>query len=382
MHISLDLSLAQLRQMARLVSTPDGSFIFVDGAGMGYQTAEIRHEDLARSLLRLQVELHPEEGGTAAFCLLRPNRQDLVRVERDGIISAPVGAEVLEATCQGDGSGWFHLDIRFRNFPPLLQLAMAQPGPRYDGRGQPQFRIRNLSVEALEPRWTPSAQDGLIVLATGTTARLEPAWVPYLPGLRAILCEPDEAAGRAALAALPGDRHVLLPNALSNRNGVSKFNIAKQPAMSSVFDADQRRVKPFANAAAFEVTDTTKVQLTRFDTLSRQMDLPQPDLLRIRAGGGEFDVLRGCGSVLDKVLAIEVQAHVYPIYRKQKLIGDIIDLLDGYGFALRRLIPHPVASTSHEIVATTAYLTRRKVEGAALGKVAFIEETWGVSWPR
>jgi FkbM family methyltransferase len=381
MLITLEPSLITQRQKASLTAGPDGSFVLADGAGKGAQTVDFRHADLARAILRLRVEFRPLDGASADFCIFNHARALLARVGRDGVLQVSTGPEILEATCTADASGWLQLDLRFRNFFPLLLIGLARPGAAFAGSGHPQFALRNFQVEVLEPRWTPSPGDGLVVLQAG--AAPDPAWTPYLDGLRVLLCEPNEEAGRDALAALPAEgQHILLPNTLSNRNGAGKLNTTRDPAMSSLLDPDQRRLKPFTAAPGFEVTSSGNVPLTRFDTLSRQLQLPPPDLLRIRAGGAEFDVLRGCGDVLDRALAVEVQVHFYPLYRKQKLFGDITDLLDDYGFALRRLQPHRVGATSYEMVSGTAYLTRRKVDGAALGKVCFIEEVWGVSWPR
>jgi FkbM family methyltransferase len=381
MMIPLEPNLLVQRQKARLTGRTDGTFVLADGAGRGHQTVDFHHPDLARSLLHLRVELRPLDGGGADFCVVAQDRTLLARVGRDGSLVPPAELGTLEANSSTDSDGWVQLDLRFRNFAPMLQLALAQPGMRYEGTGQPQFALRNFRIDVLEPRWTPSAGDGLVILQAG--AAPDPAWAPYQDSLRVILCEPNEETGRTALAALPAEgQHILLANTLSNRNGAARLNTARDPAMTSLLEPDMRRLKPFAAAPGYEVTGSGTVPLTRFDTLSRQLQLPQPDLLRIRAAGAEFDVLRGCGDVLDRALAIEVHAHFYPLYRKQKLFGDITDLLDDYGFALRRLQPHRVAATSHEMVTATAYLTRRKVEGSALAKMAFIEEVWGVSWPR
>ncbi len=381
MLIPLEPNLLVQRQKARLSAGADGTFVLVDGAGRGHQTLAFRHPDLARSLLRVQAELRPLDGGGADFCLVGDDRTLLAQVGRDGKLRPPAEPGTPDARASMDGSGWIQIDLRFRNFAPMLHIALAQPGTRYEGTGQPQFALRNFRIEVLEPRWTPSAGDGLVVLQAGAAA--DPAWAPYQDGLRVLLCEANEAAGREALAALPAEgQHILLPNTLSNRNGSARRHTTRDPAMTSLLEPDLRRLKPFAAGPGFEVTGSGTVPLTRFDTLSRQLQLPQPDLLRISAAGAEFDVLRGCGDVLDRALAIEVTAHFYPLYRKQKLFGDITDLLDDYGFALRRLQPHRVAATAHEMVAATAYLTRRKVEGPALAKLAFIEEIWGVSWPR
>lgn len=383
MQISFDLGQALQRHRARLSAGPDGAFLLANGAAPGVQAVELRNPDLARAALRLSLRLRPEAAAEADFLLVNAELAVIARVDRTGVLQLPPDAEVQEAHCTADASGWWQLDLHFRNFGPALLLGLGQPGLRHAGSGKPQFALRDLRVEVIERRWVPSAADGLVVLETGMGARPDRAWQPFLPSLRPIICEANEAAGQAALRAWPAEAEPsLLPHALSNRTGPAKLNIARNTAASSLLDPELKRLKAFTSADGFEVVEATKVQTTRFDSLTRQLNLPQPDLLRIRAGGAEFDVLRGCGDVLDGVLGIEVQVHFYPLYRKQKLIGDVIDLLDGYGFALRRLQPHPVAGTAHEMAAATAYLSKRKVEGAALGKVAFIEEVWGVSWPR
>lgn len=381
MLIPLELGLTTQRQKARLTASPEGGFLLADGAGKGHQTIAIQHPEFQRALLRLRVQLRAEADASADFCLLHNGGKLLARVTPDGVLGASAVPELIEGRCEADGSGGFNLDLQFHNFSPILQFGLAKPAATYTGAGKPQFRLRDCTIEVVERRWLPSPADGLVVLQAGMP--LGTAWAPYLEGLRFILCEADEAAGQAALAALPApDRHTLLPHALSNRNGAAKVYITRDAAKSSILDPDLRRVKPFANAAGFEVTGEAKLPLTRYDTLSRQQQLPAPDLLRISAAGSEYDVLRGCGDVLERVLAVEVQVHLYPLYRKQKLFGDVMDLLDGYGLALRRLVPAPVADTAHEMTTATAYLTRRKAEGPALDKVAFIEEIWGVSWPR
>jgi hypothetical protein len=382
MLISLDPHQLIQRQRARLTPAADGEFLLADGPGAGLQLIEWRHADLARAALRLRVVLRPLGAG-ADFLLLGADRSLLARFGRDGTLHVPPDAPVQQASCTANATGGWQLDLQFRNFAPSLLLALGQPGIRHAGSGQAHFALRDLQVEVVERRWLPTPEDSLVVLETGTEPGEDKAWLPFHAGLRTIRCEPKDEPGRAALATLPpGDDPVLLPYALSNRNGPGKLNTTRDPAHSSVLDPDPRRLKPFAAAADFEVTNTARIQLARFDTLSRQLGLPRPHLLRMRAGGAEFDGLRGCGDLLDSVLGVEVQVHFQPLYRKQKLIGDVIDLLDGHGLALRHLQPRRTATTAHEMVATTACFTRRDVDAAALPKIAFIEEVWGVSFPR
>lgn len=381
MLISLEPRSIVQRQKASLTAGEDGAFLLAEGMGAGHHFVVFQHPELQRAVLRLRLRLQPLEGGAADFCLSHDGGKLIARVGRDGVLQTSASPELLDAACETDAAGACTLDLRFRNFSPSLQLGLGKPGTRYTGSGQPQFALQDLHIEVLERRWIPSPTDGLLVLQTGLAP--DPAWAPHQDGLRLILCHAEEEAGQAARAALPQpERHVLLTTTLSNRNGAARFNITRDPARSSLFDPDLRRVKPFANAAGFDVIGEAKLPLARYDTLSRQHQLPPPDLLRIGAAGAEYDVLRGCGDILDRVLAVEVRVNIYPLYRKQKLLGDVTDLLDSHGLALRRLKPEPMAATAHEMTSATAYLTRRRAEGAGLDKLAFIEELWGVSWPR
>jgi hypothetical protein len=35
--------------------------------------------------------------------------------------------------------------------------------------------------------------------------------------------------------------------------------------------------------------------------------------------------------LLSQVLAVELESHIYPIYKDQKLLGDVTRFLDGFG---------------------------------------------------
>jgi hypothetical protein len=67
-------------------------------------------------------------------------------------------------------------------------------------------------------------------------------------------------------------------------------------------------------------------------------------------------------------LAIELETHVVPIYHRQKLLGDVVDILGDFGFALRQLnqVPH----FDGDAVEFDALFTKRRDKVAALSSLA------------
>ncbi len=77
---------------------------------------------------------------------------------------------------------------------------------------------------------------------------------------------------------------------------------------------------------------------------------------------------------------MELEAHLYPIYKGQRLLGDLVALLDRHGLAARRL--EEQRSFDTDAVEFNVYFTRRDRNGldeAALGKLAVVERLWGLS---
>jgi uncharacterized membrane protein YeiH len=83
--------------------------------------------------------------------------------------------------------------------------------------------------------------------------------------------------------------------------------------------------------------------------------------------------------VLDQVMAVETALYLYPVYKKQKLLADIVDLLDSSGLALFRLVPARVGTQfGQEIVKMTAIFLRRQRPVETLGRYQLLEEIWAL----
>ena len=94
--------------------------------------------------------------------------------------------------------------------------------------------------------------------------------------------------------------------------------------------------------------------------------MPAPDAVKIDVQGYEHEVLQGFGGLLQGCLGIELETHVYPVYQDQKLLGDLIALLEPYGFVLRRLSPVP--SFDGDVVELDAWFTQEHRSLAAAGR--------------
>ena len=73
---------------------------------------------------------------------------------------------------------------------------------------------------------------------------------------------------------------------------------------------------------------------SRLDTFIRNHSLPVPDLMKIDVEGATFDVLSGCGSILDTVKILQIETETIEYFRGQKLQEEVYRLLRKQRFDL------------------------------------------------
>lgn len=98
------------------------------------------------------------------------------------------------------------------------------------------------------------------------------------------------------------------------------------------------------------------VSFVPYKALVEQGVAAAPDFLKLDVQGLEYEALKGCGDLLSGCTGIELEAHYYPIYEGKRLFGDIIELLDGFGFRLRRATPQN--SVDGDLIEVNAVFTR------------------------
>lgn len=168
--------------------------------------------------------------------------------------------------------------------------------------------------------------------------------------------------------------------AVGDREGEAPLHFTLSPACTSVLEPDQGVLAPYPIGSCFQVLRSDNIQLTTVAKLVERGDMPVPDFIKCDAQGFDYEVLAGCGAVLDEVLGIEVECQFRPIYKGQKLFADIKALLEGHGFVLRDL-KHQGAF-EYEVVEVNAFFSKRPHEvGARLQALKLWEFATQISSP-
>jgi FkbM family methyltransferase len=128
------------------------------------------------------------------------------------------------------------------------------------------------------------------------------------------------------------------PYALGDENAINKLYVTANPRCSSCLEPNMDVLSKYPVAEWFVVRSTQQVQLHRFDSLYEEGRIKfLPDFLHVDVQGFEFQVLQGIGKYIDDVTCIEIETHLKPIYRKQRLFIDLKEDLERKGFFLRSL---------------------------------------------
>lgn len=383
MELPLDFGAAVLRHNARLLPGQDNSFILSDTPARRprWQILELPHRDVARATVRLRLSMRPIDGGSAMLSLHRSPGVEIAVIGRDGALLSSASDAVKAFAVEESDGGWLKLDLLYVNKGPSIVLGLANPRGAYIGTNTPQFELKDLRIEVVEPRWTPSAGDPLRIVETGLRTISDPAWQPFAAGLNIVSFTPfaDQLEGlRAALPASSG--HLILGKALSDRNGTSPFYFTQNKAFSSIFKPDIQRLKGYPSADHHQIASEVRIETCRFDSLVKQGSAVAPDVIRLDAAGLEYNALRGLGELLDGVMAVETALYLYPVYRKQKLMADIVDLLESSGLVLFRLVPSAQNGPQfgNELVKMTGIFLRRRTAAEALGRYQLLEEIWAL----
>jgi FkbM family methyltransferase len=383
MELPQDFRAAVLRHRARLAPGHDNSFILSDTPSpkAGWQIFELPHRDVARSTVRLRLSMRPIEGGTAMLALHQLAGVEIATIGRDGALVTSSAEAVRAYSVEKGEDGWLKLDLLYVNKGPSIVLGLAKPRSRYVGTNTPQLELKDLGIEVVEARWTPSPGDPLRIVETGLQTLADPAWQPFATGLNIASFTPlaDRLEGlKAALPASAG--HLVMGKALSDRNGSSTFHITGNAAFCSIYKPDLKRLKGYPSADGYQVASDVRIETCRFDSLAREGTAQVPDVIRTEAAGLEYNALRGFGTVLDSVMAVETSLYLYPVYMKQKLMGDIVDLLEGSGLVLRRLVPPARIGTQfdNELVKMTGIFMRKHTPPEAVGRYHLLEEIWAL----
>lgn len=130
------------------------------------------------------------------------------------------------------------------------------------------------------------------------------------------------------------------PVALGERDGTAILYVTSHPGCSSLFRPDAAALARFEAAPLFDVVKELPVQLRRMDTYVAGRGLPSPEIVKMDVQGAESLVLAGMGDLLEKVVCLEFETRMRPLYQGEWVFSDYYAFLRGKGFDLLKLEQH------------------------------------------
>lgn len=298
-----------------------------------------------------------------------------------------VGFEALE-------DGWLRLKIRLPRTKQFKTYLGCADGLRvnYPGRDRPQFLLRDSVAFVLRDNrdlrlWCPelSGIDRFTIVDAGAAGGLQPHWENLLASnagdqFDVYLIEPGpRQANHLRIDYFHYANVKVLELALGGQEGRAPIYLTHFPDCSSARRPNRKVLDQYAVRSCFDVVGKEMVSFVPYKALVEQGVATAPDFLKIDVQGLEYEVLEGCGDLLHGCTGIELEAHYYPIYEGQRLLGEIIGLLEGFGFRLRRATPQN--NFDGDLVEVNAVFTRspQLIEsGQGRLKLALVDRVLGL----
>jgi FkbM family methyltransferase len=258
-----------------------------------------------------------------------------------------------------------------------VTIGSARNTAVYKGTGEPQFKIKSIVVYT-----EPLDRFGcaLTLVDVGAAGGLQDALKLYESYLDVVFIEPQKDAAEELRGTAHNFRSLkVIESALSSSDGPHRLHITKFAQCSSLLSPDEKVLSAYSVAPCFDVVSTIEVNCSRYETLWKLGNAPKVDLIKADVQGAEYDVLIGFGSLLQECLGVEIEAHLYPIYKQQKTLSDVVSMLEQHGLYLRRI--QPQMTFDGDVVEVNAFFTRRKTGDLSvpqMEKLDLIEQMWGL----
>jgi FkbM family methyltransferase len=362
--------------------TPHAGIIALDKQGVlfselnissarDWQLMNINIPELIGELVHLRLTVKNPKGGPTILYLGLNGGVNLGFVNLEDMYVKLERADCLTA-CEGGGE--INIEARFSSVDGVILIgtASSQFDPLHPGADEKQIIVTKFEVNDVFP---PETRPRITVLDVGAAGGVEQIWDRFIHDVDFVMVEPDPAAAELLKSQTNIIPHItIIQTALAGENGKRQLNITKAPACSSLLEPDFNLLSRYAVSPAFHVANSIEVECVRYDYLC-ECGAPKPDYIKIDTQGTELEILRGFGDLLHGCLAIQLEAHFYPIYKHQSLIGDVVAYLSDYGLRLRDMVP--CWSFDSEWVEVNCVFTQIASDSTppeVLEKIKFIEE--------
>ena len=333
-----------------------GGFVFAPANKPGNQGVTAKLGQARGKAVRISMIINLSGiGDDLGFYVASGNKQ-LILLKKNGEINSLDDHWLLQKKVIVNSPSEIILELEYISADNVITLGVrSTQSLSCQGRNGESFSISNFQTLGLMP--VPKKYDlEFTVLDVGARGGLQPHWERlYLSGeVVPIFVEPEPVAAKILRRMYPDS--FVIEEGLSDVFGQATLFITRVAGCSSLLVPDARVLSRYKNARNFEIATTKTVNVRPFRALKDELKVPDVDFVKIDVQGLEYEVLRGMIGAMDSVLAIELEAQFYPVYRDQKLLGDIVELLDGLGFGLsfiRRM------GAFEEFVEVNAWFVRR-----------------------
>jgi FkbM family methyltransferase len=224
-----------------------------------------------------------------------------------------------------------------------------------------------------------SSPDKLQFVDVGCSGGLQDKWLAHVGEIVPVMF--DANASEASKLRAKYQEGIVIESGLSDIDGPQELFITRNHKCISLLEPNFDLLSGYRTKHAFELTGHVQINCSRYDTLYKHGKVPAPDAIKIDVQGYEYQVLSGFGILLSDCLAIELEAHFYPIYIRQKLLHELTELLSKFDFVLRRLTPSP--NFEGDLIEVDAFFTKRRefvrqLEPIRRGKFNLITEVWNL----
>jgi len=173
---------------------------------------------------------------------------------------------------------------------------------------------------------------GLVTLYdVGAAGDIESRWKVFSPHLNYVGFEPDERSFKDLLNKASSNNchsYNILQYALWDSKTELELNLCAKPQVSSVYSPKLEFLKNFPQVERFDVVSTEAFSVVPMDDL----DLTNPDFIKLDIQGGELNALEGADKLLNDVLGLEVEVEFVELYTNQPLFGNVCEFLSKKGF--------------------------------------------------